>query len=175
MKKIGYLLLILCVALSLVACPFINDGKDSWYFVYVTGDTDRTVQISYLEGRKKSSGRNDNDIITEPVTLPFSKRVSYISGIKSGDDVFLEVVSENDSTTEAIIFDDGLLLADSTCIVYAVWETANATNECAYCKDMSKDSVLRYLKSIDYPCYLEFSKGETVKRVRLWDYWRPSE
>jgi len=36
---------------------------------------------------------------------------------------------------------------------------------------MQKDSVLNYLKSIDYPCYLEFSKEETSKKIRLHDWW----
>jgi hypothetical protein len=169
------------------------------YFIYITGDSSRTVQISYLgceildtppknrDMPDTSFGNNPpvfinysdrNITFTEKVQLPFFKKVNYIRGGHVDEDVYLDIVSENDSTTKAIIFEYGLLLADS-CPVSYVFETENAAywNECFYCKDLSKDSVLTYLKDVRYPCYLEFAKGETFKRVRLCDQfqWSPHE
>jgi hypothetical protein len=166
------------------------------YFIYVTGDVGRSVQISYLgreilntptndlpatpppdarpeddEGYVFVNYGNKNVYFTENVKLPFSKDVAYIRGINVDDDVYVTIVSENDSTTRAIIFGTELLLADSVCGAYNVWRTGYAQGECSYCKDLSKDSVMNYLRDIRYPCYLEFSKGETAKKVRLRDYW----
>lgn len=147
-------------------------GKDDWYYIYITGDTGRTVEISYLERPAGVELPEDNVTVTESVTLPFFKEVHTIDWPEGlGPDNFLEIESSNDSTTKAVIFDNALLLSDSICRVFFVWETENAQNECSYCKELTKDSVLSYLKSINYPCYLEFSKGETVEKVRLHDWW----
>lgn len=148
-------------------------GRDDRYFIYITGDSGRLVNISYLKRSEGSS--NKNITVTESVALPFFKQVNTIDVRRwrdsSGPDNFLQIESTNDSTTRAIIFDDELQLVDSICRVFFIWETENAQNECAYCDGYPKDSVLTYLKSIKYPCYLEFSKGETLKKVRLHDWW----
>jgi hypothetical protein len=155
------------------------------FYIYIAGDSNRTVQISYLgrEMVKNTSrdrpfdgspppeyvGGKKNVIITESVTLPFFKEVYCVGGSKS-EGAFLEVVSENDSTTRAIIFNISLSLEDS-CGVFSVWFPENAVGRCSYCKDLPKDSVLTSLKRMDYPCYLEFSKGDTRKKVMMRDYW----
>jgi hypothetical protein len=166
-----------------------SHGNDYEYFIYISGDVGRSVQISYLGREILDTPTNDlpegNDTVfinygrknvyfTENVKLPFSTQISYLYSGNEDEGASLTIVSENDSTTRAIIFDigSGLVLADSVCGVYAVWWTANAQGECSYCKDLSKDSVLNYLRDIHYPCYLEFSKGETVKEVRLTDWWQ---
>lgn len=147
-------------------------GKDDWYYIYITGNTGKSVNISYLERPAGVELPEENVTVTESVTLPFFKEVHTIDWPEGlGPDNFLEIETQNDSITRAIIFDDELLLSDSICRVFFVWETENAQNECSYCKELAKDSVLNYLKSINYPCYLEFSKGETVKKVRLHDWW----
>jgi hypothetical protein len=177
--------IICCIAVS---CGDRIGGSNtvSTYFIYVTGDVDKNVQISYLGREILNTPTNDlperdnaftnygdkNIYFTENVKLPFYKEVPYVSGGDVDEDVSLTIVSENDSTTRAIIFDIELLLADSVCGVYAVWLPENAEGECAYCKDLPKDSVMNYLRDIHYPCYLEFSKGETAKKVRLRDYWK---
>jgi hypothetical protein len=112
---------------------------------------------------------NDDVIITENVTLPFFKEVHTIGG---APDEFLEVTSENDTTTKAAIFNNGLWFPD-TCMVMSVFFPENGREEkCAYCKTLTRDSVLSYLKGISYPCYLEFSQGDVSKRVRMYDYYR---
>lgn len=147
-------------------------GKDDWYYIYINGDTGRTVNISYLERPAGVELPEENVTVTESVTLPFFKEVHTIDWPEGlGPDNYLEIESVNDSTTKAIIFDDELPLADGKCGVMIVFYPENALNECTYCNGYPKDSILTYLKSINYPCYLEFSKGETIKKVRLHDWW----
>lgn len=170
--KVMYLLLTLSTFFLLSCGDKIGAGKDDWYYIYITGDTGRIVTISYLERPAGVELPKENVTVTESVTLPFFKEVHTIDWPDGlGPDNFLEINTQNDSTTKATIFDNELLLSDSICRVFFVWETENAQNECSYCKELAKDSVLTYLKSINYPCYLEFSKGETVKKVRLHDWW----
>jgi hypothetical protein len=189
MKTRLYALLSLSAILGFASCdPFDTGGSGivQDVFVYVTGDSNRTVQIAYLEREKLKSSSNDksndgssapdfdygdkNVIVTEQVTLPFFKTIHCVGG-KEIEEAFLEVVSENDSTTKGIIFDMGLLLEDSICGVFSVWLTENAVNKCFYCKDLPKDSVLTYLKRVNYPCYLEVSQGYPQKKVMMRDYW----
>jgi hypothetical protein len=190
MKTLVNLLILSIIVFGCVSCDHLRIGGgciDRNVYIYIVGDANRTVQISYLEEEKVKNTSNDhsddgspapeyvggnkNIIITESVTLPFFKDVHYVGGIDSEKDAFLEIISENDSTTKAIIFDDWLLLEDNICGVFFVWETENAVNECAYCKDLPKDSVLTYSKKINYPCYLEFSKGDVRKKVEMRNYW----
>jgi hypothetical protein len=181
----------LSIMLGFTSCDLFHIGGgyvDRGMYVYIAGDANKTVQISYLEREKvKKTSKdkpddgspapdfeytNKNVVVTESVTLPFFKDVHFLGGIKSENDAFLEVVSENDSTTKAIIFDYTLLLEDSICSAFYVWQTESLyEHECSYCKDIPKDSVLAYLKRIDYPCYLEFSKGDTRKTVMMRDFW----
>lgn len=145
--------------------------KDVWYYIYITGDSGRTVNISYLKRPEGIDFPEENITVSDSVTLPFFKEVHAVEKGGGVPDEFLEIESANDSTTKAIIFDNDLKLADSVCRVFFVWNTENAQNECSYCKKLTKDSVLSYLKSINYPCYLEFTKGDTVKKVSLYDWW----
>jgi len=172
MKKI-YLIIIVIVGFVNISCvDKVASAKDDWYYIYIDGDTGRTVEISYLEREKGVEFANKNNTVNKTVTLPFFAEVHTVDFIdKINYDSFLEVKSNNDSTTKAIIFDESLKLEDQICKIFFVWETQNAENECSYCKDLTKDSILRYLKSINYPCYMEFSKGETSKKVRLYDWW----
>ncbi len=166
-------MLLLLSTLFLCSCKDkIGAGIDDWYFIYITGDTGKTIEISYLERPTGIELPKDNITVTESVTLPFFKEVHTIDWPEGlGPNSFLEIKSTNDSTTKAIIFDDALPLSDGKCGVIEVFYTENAIGNCAYCADLSKDSVLKYLKSIDYPCYLEFSKKETTKKIRLHDWW----
>lgn len=172
--KAMYLLVILS-AFCLFSCGDkigAGAGKDDWYYIYITGDSGRIVEISYLERPVGVELPKDNITVTESVTLPFFKEVHTIDWPEGlGPDNYLEIKSANDSTTRAVIFDDELSLSDGKCGVIEVFYTENAIGDCAYCKEISKDSVLSYLKSINYPCYLEFSNGETIKKVRLHDWW----
>jgi hypothetical protein len=144
-----------------------GSGIPTPYYIYIDGDSGRTVQISYF-GRENYSN-NRHFVFTEKVQLPFFKEVDFLHGGNNDEKVFLEIVSENDSTTKAAIFDRGVLFADG-CPVRHVW--LDAQGKCTYCEELPKDSVLRYLKSIDYPCYLEFSKGDMQKRIQLRDWWK---
>ncbi|MDR0414957.1 MAG: hypothetical protein LBH84_06040, partial [Prevotellaceae bacterium] len=139
------------IVFGFVSCYRIGgSGIVHGFSIYIVGESNKTVQISYLEREKVKNTSNDhsdvgatpdfvytnrNVVITESVTLPFFKRVHCVGGAKSKN-AFLEITSENDSTTKAIIFDDNLLLEDSRCPVFAVWETDMQVNECAYCKDL---------------------------------------
>jgi hypothetical protein len=173
-----------------VSCQFPGGGMDGTYYIYVAGVADNSVQISYL-GREildastptkipDTSFENNppvyipygdkNVVFTENVKLPFFKEVAYIDGGNRNSDVFLEVISENDSTTKAIIFEIGEVLFPDSCCISNAWREYTAS-KCAYCKELPKDSVLNYLKAIHYPCYLEFSKGDTRKTVIMRDYW----
>jgi hypothetical protein len=156
------------------------------YYIYITGDRDRTVQISYLEqGLVKNTGHGqlsypdgtipeyvggDNNVTTtETVMLPFFKEVDYVSG-GNRPDRFLEITSANDTTTKAVMFHSDVVLADTFCKVAYVFNTSyGVPKECAHCKSLTTDSVLNYLKYTEYPCYVEFSQGDTQKRVSLSD------
>lgn len=164
------LLLSLISILGLSACiDQFGSGKLSTYYMYIDGDTGRTVDISYLQGNNNLENYK-NEIVSEKVTLPFFKTVHALHTGKVPDN-FLEVKSIHDSTTRAIIFTDDLQLADGKCGILASFLQENAVGNCAYYKDISKDSVLTYLKSINYPCYLEFSKDDTSKKIRLNDWY----
>ncbi|MDR3367466.1 MAG: hypothetical protein LBO71_10950 [Prevotellaceae bacterium] len=152
------------------------------YYIYITGDTGRTVQISYLEqGLVKNTGQEslpdgtipeyvggDNVITAETATLPFFKKVHYVWNNRNRQDRFLEVASTKDATTKAVIFHSDVVLADTFCKVAYVFNSAyGVPDECAYCKNLSIDSVLSYLKYAEYPCYREFSQGDKQQRLSL--------
>ncbi|MDR1227213.1 MAG: hypothetical protein LBK47_10015 [Prevotellaceae bacterium] len=195
MKKVlFYTSVAISVMLMATSCIGGGSGIPHEIFIYIAGDTNRTVEISYLAREKmKRSSRdrdlsadgspapeysygNDNVVITESVTLPFFKQVHAISDA----DEFLEVTSENDSTTKAIIFGDNLFILrpdSSTCGNIA----GNLSNDkkiypdsptdcadCMSCKGLTPDSIINYLKITNYRGYVEFSAGDTRKRARLW-------
>lgn len=172
MKILNLVLLFLALISLAMSCDDkVASGIDDSYYIYITGDSGRVVDISYLQREQKEYAK-ENVTVTEQATLPFFKEAHIVQFI--GDAVpecFLQVNSENDSTTKAIIFDNALQLADGKCGIIAAFYTENAVNDCEYYKDISKDSILVYLKSINYPCYMEFSKGDTLKKVDLYDWW----
>ncbi|MDR3094033.1 MAG: hypothetical protein LBU62_05250 [Bacteroidales bacterium] len=186
---IGLVSLFVLVSLGIVSCePISGGGADAWYYIYITGDTGRTVQISYLEREKiygKTNDMNmdgskpdyrggkDNVPIIEDVVLPFFKEVHFHHGNVNTEDVFLEIFSQNDSTTRAVIFDDGLGIPNDS--IHQCWDNVTCLFKDCYeynpCQGITKDSALEYLKKSNYPCYLEFSQDDSRKRVKMDDYW----
>jgi hypothetical protein len=193
-KALFYTLVAIGITLMATACIGGGSPMVGEYFIYITGDTDRTVEISYLEREKvKRSSRDrdhsadgspepeysygdDNVTITESVMLPFFKEVHAVSDGKK----FLEVTSENDSTTKAIIFglELSMLRADSSRCSNIAGNLSNDKifypdsptdcNDCMSCKGLTSDSIMSYLKATNYHGYLEFSQGDTRKRARSW-------
>ncbi|GAB1415593.1 hypothetical protein MASR2M117_09990 [Paludibacter sp.] len=172
MKK-TYILFTIFIGLINVSCiDKFTSAKDDWYYIYIDGDIGRTVEISYLERERGVYLAKKNVIVNKTVTLPFFAEVHTIDYLnKINYDSFLEVKTNNDSTTKAIIFEINLMLEDRKCGVLQVFSPADALDDCEYCKDLVKDSVYNYLKRINYPCYMEFNQGETSKKVRLYDWW----
>jgi hypothetical protein len=177
------------IAVSLAVTSACNFGDHGCmleeYYIYIKGDMGRTVKISYLEqGLVKNTaghgqvslpdgtipeyiGGDNNVTITETVTLPFFKEVDYVSSSQK-QDRFLDITSTHDSTTTAIMFHPDVVLADTFCKVAYVFNTSyGVSSACAYCTSLTTDSVLSYLKSVEYPCYVEFSQGDTQKRISL--------
>ncbi|MDR3367464.1 MAG: hypothetical protein LBO71_10940 [Prevotellaceae bacterium] len=202
MKALFYILVAIGVMLMATSCPHLDGGGgggggvDMWYYIYINGDTDRIVRISYLEREKvKNTSRDrpadgspapeyiygdDNIIVTENVALPFFKEVHTVHDTDGIPDEFLEITSENDSTTKAVIFEDEvfILRSDSSkcwsIVGNLVKDKGYSTEDCescTSCKGLTPDSIMSYLKNTRYPCYLEFSQGDTRKRVRMYDYW----
>lgn len=148
-------------------------AAESSNYIYITGDSGRIVNISYLERPLHYDGiPKENIVVTKDVTLPYFKIVStidYRPDPYTVPDIFLEVRSHNDSTTRAILFNTLTPLADPNCGAAIVFLPENAVGKCAYLVDFPKDSVLNYLESINFRGYLEFAPGDTFKRVRLYD------
>jgi hypothetical protein len=167
------------------ACiPKDDANMEEIYYIYITGDTGRAVQISYLErGLVKDAGQGslpdgatseyagggNNVTTTETVTLPFFKEVHYVWNSQNRQDRFLEVASTNDTTTKVVMFHPDVVLADTFCKVAYVFNTSCVVpSECAYCTSLTTDSVLSYLKYAEYPCYVEFSQYyDKQKRLSL--------
>jgi hypothetical protein len=158
------------------------------YYIYAMGDTNRTVQLSYAEREKVKNNSRDhssdgspnpaysygdeNVTTTESVTLPFFKEVHAVFD----HTIFLEVTSENDTTTKAIIWGDHsfILTADSSkCGGIARIITGNPAypldncDTCTSCNGVTTESIMSYLKAANHHGYLEFSQGDTRKRARL--------
>ncbi|MCB9427044.1 MAG: hypothetical protein H6584_08475 [Flavobacteriales bacterium] len=168
MKKI--ITILICVgSLVLLSCEDLigAGGVVNTYFIYVDGAPERPVVISYLEAPLTAKSYKDNAIVTESVTLPYFKEVSTLRSGGKTPDSFLQVQTLNDSTTRAFICTDELPILDGTCRVPNIFQDFNAVGDYAYCKEISKDSVLDYLKSVNYHGYMEFAEGETVKKVHL--------
>lgn len=180
------------ISMALMATSCIGGGSHmvGEYYIYIMGDANRTVHISYAEREKvKNNSRDhssdgspnpaysygdDNVTTTESVTLPFFKEVHAVFD----NTIFLEVTSENDTTTKAIVFTHNLFIlrADSSkCWYIAGIITKDSRypapdcNECASCNGLTTESIMNYLKVTGYPCYLEFSQGDTLKRVKTSD------
>ena len=167
MKRLNFIFLFI-----IAVCNFSCDSTiDSIYYIYLDGEKGKQVQISYIE-KEPTSDPTRNLTINETVTLPYFKQTHFVdfASKKLYRDAFLEVKSSNDSTTRAIIFSDMTNFEDGKCPITAVFYTENAVNDCAYCKDLAKDSVLSYLKKINYPCYIEFKKTDTAKKVFLYTW-----
>jgi hypothetical protein len=144
-KALLYTSVALSIMLGATSCPHIGGGKaELGYYIYVTGDTGKTVQISYLGREILSTSAptrdkpdtsfgstnttfinygSDNAVFTEDISLPFFKEVTIVHGGVENEDVFLTVSSEDDTTTKAILFDNSLyvLRADRRqCFVLSV-------------------------------------------------------
>jgi hypothetical protein len=120
MKQIIFKITVMAVALLFVSCDWFRfpSGADSGYYVYITGEAGRSVDISYLQRDKGDSPRK-NTTVNETVTLPFFKDVRVVQFMNSGiPDCFLQINSKNDTSTKAVIFDNALLLSDSICRVF---------------------------------------------------------
>ncbi len=143
------------------SCDPIVSSPDYSYYIYIDGEKGKQVEVSYIQREDKQAPRK-NITITETVTLPFFKETHFVY-----DGAFLEVGSSDDTTTKAIMFDDGTTLEDKRCPAIAVFYTENAVDNCAYCKELKTDSLFRYFKRIGYKGYIEFKKGDTTKRVQL--------
>ncbi|MDR3246968.1 MAG: hypothetical protein LBT50_11140 [Prevotellaceae bacterium] len=197
MKKI--LILMILAGFVFVSCidRLLTSCIASEYYIYIDGEVGKQVEISYLGREKiKASGKDytedwvridstygdKNVVLHETVTLPFFKEVYTVQfSNEAPPDCYLQISSNNDSTTRAVIFVNELfvLRADgNTCYSIAgnllgnnaIYGTENC-EECTTCKGLTQDSIFYYLKKSDYPCYLEFSKGDSNKKIRLYDYW----
>jgi hypothetical protein len=192
--------LILCIIFGFVSCGDHSVGGssiDQWIYVSITGDTGRTVQISYLEREKVKNTANDhsddgspapeyvygnnNVIVSESVTLPFFKEIHYTNkGVTSGRDVFLEIISENDSTTKAVIFELDFFVSrpdGSKCYSVAGILTGNTNYSmedcagCTTCEGLTSDSIWNSFKSSNYSGYMEFLKDDVTKKVNFYEMW----
>ena len=171
-KNIFAIITVLC--LTNFSCEKVPSASDDWYYIYIEGEKGKQVEVSYIQRENYNVGEiaNKNIIVTETVTLPYFKETHYVDFIGKDlfRDAFLEVKSSNDSTTKAIAFSDDATLEDGKCPIMAIFEKANAVGECAYCNELSMDSVLLYLKKINYSCYIEFKKTDTTKKVYLYTW-----
>ncbi|MCB9427045.1 MAG: hypothetical protein H6584_08480 [Flavobacteriales bacterium] len=168
MKKTIAILVCIC-SLMLFSCEDLigAGGMDMLDYIYIDGETGRSVVISYLERQPGGTSYKDNAIVTEAVTLPYFKAVSTASSGGKIPDRFLQVQTLNDTTTRAFISTNALHILDGTCGVTTIFYPENAVGDYSHCKEISTDSVLDYLKSVNYHGYMEFSEGETVKKVHL--------
>ncbi len=187
---------ILFLLLSTIRCDYLaNSLSAGGYFIYITGDSGRSVDISYLQKEPSTGSKRSNVIFDTTVILPYFANISTIQYISDDvPDEFLTVNSDNDYTTRAIIFTDDLLLADekgkdsvlfdatghaivdTLCLVFDMFNKEELEGQDDWerqtnCHCITEDSVLNYLKSIDYPCYMEFTGEETEMSVYLYDYW----
>jgi hypothetical protein len=177
------------ILLAVASCVPMGAHKASSYWIYITGDTGRTVQISYVAREMVKNTRGDmsvdgyvpeyvygskNVIFTEEVTLPFFKEEDWLSG--DGRNPFLEIYSDNDSTTRAIILTDNLSVISNDSIEcwtnvsrLLLWQSGICTVDCNPCEGITMDSVLLQLKANNYPCYAEFSSNSNHKILNLLD------
>jgi hypothetical protein len=196
MKRIISKFMIIFIAAAIMSsCERISgSGIDSWYYIYITGDEGKVLQISYLQENHPSNYQGDNSpgnepvepsdtkqsdkdiVVSQTVTLPFFKEVHTVG---TTSNPFLEIVSENDSTTRSVIFDNSLSVrrADGQECWSVVGNLTGRSeysvencDECTSCKGLTRDSILNYIKESDYPCYIEFSKVDTRKKVSLYDW-----
>lgn len=170
---------------------FGSKSTDDFYYLYITGDSGQSIDISYLQEEPSSSISTKNVIYNESITLPYFKQIHVVRTKKE----FLTIYSENDSTTKAIIFTNNLPLADKygkdsalfskttgiPLVDTLCWaleyldettklEGSDDWERREHCHCITKDSVLNYLKEINYPCYLEFKKEDAELSVYLNDY-----
>jgi hypothetical protein len=170
MKRSVILSCIICVAL-LTSCERYQSCALDYSYIFIDGDSGRVVTITYLERPWDVELPKKNQVVTENVTLPFFKETTLVRWIGQGiPDEFLQIESENDSTTRGIIFDIRLKQENQVCGVVHVFYPENAEGIWEDCKNTTNDSIFNYLKKIQYPCYIEFSKTDTVKRVWLRDW-----
>lgn len=188
------------IVLFFISCGdrFMSSGKESTYFIYAIGEKGKQVEISYLEretvklsgkdhdinGKPIEYGYGDNNIIkTETVELPFLKEAHVIQFIgESVPDCFFKIKNNDSDSIKAVIFDDSYFIVRSNnehC--YSV--VGNLTGKtdyygsencdtCITCKGLTEDSIWTYFKTTEYPCYMELSKDDLSKEVRLYDFWR---
>lgn len=172
-------------------------GSDSIYFIYAIGEKGKQIEISYLEretvklsgkdhdmdGNPIEYGYGDKNVIkTETVELPFFKEAHVIQFIgESVPDCFFKIQNNNSDSIKAVIFDDSyFIVRNNNERCYSVvgnltGKTDNYGSEdcdtCITCKGLTADSVWAYFKTTEYPCYMELSKDDLSKEVRLYDYW----
>ncbi|MDR3094034.1 MAG: hypothetical protein LBU62_05255 [Bacteroidales bacterium] len=173
MRRVLIPVIIGLVSLCFMGCPHNCLDSSIYYCIYITGDTGRIVEISYPAHEK--SGSSSNIIFTKSVILPFFEEIFYIDDEKV-QNIFLDVVSKNDSTTRAIIFDANLSISNSTDSINQCWSSVasifkDIAEDCDNCNpcEFTKDSALNYLKNKNFG-YLEFSQGDTHKRVKRYGY-----
>ncbi|MDR1861397.1 MAG: hypothetical protein LBR06_10825 [Bacteroidales bacterium] len=204
MNKAGFLCaglflpFLLCVAVS---CTSEEEKRiatvyEGWYNMYITGTKGHSVELVYPARKKAVSGSgrtvtapfsstaehyiDENGIVTERVTLPYSCQVHILHGDLANSEAYLEIHTANDSTTHAILFSHNVIVSNGSDCWNTVENLFHGATEnclgCRPCKGFTMDSVVHYLGKVGYPCYMKFRKHETVKRVELadavdWDYY----
>jgi hypothetical protein len=180
------------------SCDWPSSGSIDWVYIYIDGDEGRQVEISYLAREMvKNTGKNKDEdgngnraeyiytdrnvVVRETVQLPFFKEAVICQFINEAvPDCFLQInTARDDSTTRAIIFDNSFFIVRSNSSIchnipgnlsekYGYTEDCDT---CTTCRGLTPDSILNYIKTAEYPCYMEFKGGETSKKVRMYNYW----
>lgn len=135
------------------------------YYIYIAGDSGRSVTISYLNKAVR---------VTETVKLPYYNAHRYYRDYNAFLSPYLKVeTSDDDSTTQALIFHARTLYTgdSSICFLETYYNGGNfrwsAHDTCH--KKIGIDSVFAYVKKIQYPGYMSFAKGDRTKFFKLHD------
>ncbi len=172
--KLSYIITVLSTV-CLISCNdrLANPGRVvGTYYLYMNGDSSSKAKIKYLQ-RVAGIDATDNEVISEEVVLPYKKAINYVD--KATNSVspgcFLELCETESSRIRLFIVDPYLRTPDTICTISTLFFADSIPQDCLKSHSIGKDSILNYLKQQNYPCYMEFNKGDACKRVRMHDWW----
>lgn len=150
-------------------------GDDHSFFMYVGGDSGKTVTITHLTRNKNPGPEYPNVEISREVTIPYTDYIGTRCWSSKPCENFYVKVSTGGATEVKVILGD-ILLRDGECnsdevimrpADWAYWtdDSCPHCRICRYTQTWPIDSLYAFFEEVKYPGYKVIRKGESYGEV----------
>ena len=126
--------------------------------IYIKGDSSKKIFITYYSQSKN---------VTDSVQLPFATIPQYCGSDNDINNAILKICDSAAENVKAVIIGNKDVIMSNGCPIttYLAFYPYNGIASTGLCKGITDDSILNYLKTINYGGYLEINKSDTCKTV----------